>query len=140
MYVSLCWSANTYVSICWRTSLMSMSLLLLLCPACLIYLTRMGFEMGSKWPYNCCFVRCHFQDLFKTIQNTHTQTYIYICNHIFIYIYIYIYIHTHTQVQWKWWDDFSFIHFWLFSTSFDLWSFSGEKFVTKEVTKSELVT
>ena len=49
-----------------RTSLMNSSLLLQQCPACLVHLTWMVWEMGGRWPYNCCFMVCCFQDLFKT--------------------------------------------------------------------------
>ena len=45
-----------------RTLLMSLSLLLYLCPTCLIW---MVLEMGGRRPYNCCFVGCYFQDLFR---------------------------------------------------------------------------
>ena len=34
---------------------MSSSWLLKSCPACLVRLTKMVLEMGSKWLYNCCF-------------------------------------------------------------------------------------
>ena len=46
-------------------SLMSLSLLLQQCPACLVHLTWIVFVMGSKWPYRCCFVECYLQDLFN---------------------------------------------------------------------------
>ena len=42
---------------------MSLSLLLQQCPACLVRLTWLVFEMGSKWLYSCCFVRCSFLGL-----------------------------------------------------------------------------
>ena len=58
--------------------LMSLSLLLQLCPECLDHLIWMVLEMGGRWPYSCCFVGCCFQDLFNTT---------------FKYIYIYIYIY-----------------------------------------------
>ena len=48
-----------------RTSLMSLSLLFQLCPACLVHLTLIFFMMRGKWLYNCCFVGCCLQDLFK---------------------------------------------------------------------------
>ena len=48
-----------------RTSLMSTSLLLQLCPACLVRLTLIVFVMGGRWPYSCYFVGCCLQDLFK---------------------------------------------------------------------------
>ena len=46
------------------TSLMSSSLLLQQCPACLIRLTWIVFVIGGRWPYSWCFVRCCRQDLF----------------------------------------------------------------------------
>ena len=47
------------------TSLMSSSLLLQQCPACLLRLTWIVFVMGGRWPYSWCLVRCCRQDLFK---------------------------------------------------------------------------
>ena len=38
------------------TSLMSSSLLLQQCPACLVCLTWIVFVMGSRWPYSWCLV------------------------------------------------------------------------------------
>ena len=35
--------------------LMSSSLLLKQCPACLVRLTMIVFVMGGSWPYSCCF-------------------------------------------------------------------------------------
>ena len=43
------------------TSLMSSSLLLQQCPACLVRLTWIVFVIGGRWPYSWC---CR-QDLFK---------------------------------------------------------------------------
>ena len=40
----------------WSTSLMSSSLLLQQCPACLVCLTLIVYVMGGRWPYSCCFV------------------------------------------------------------------------------------
>ena len=48
-----------------RTSLISLSLLLQQCPACLVRLTWIVFVMGGRWPYSCCFVGCCLQDLFN---------------------------------------------------------------------------
>ena len=48
-----------------RTSLTSSSLLLQQCPACMVRLIWMMFEMGGRWPYNNSFVRCSVQDLFN---------------------------------------------------------------------------
>ena len=48
-----------------RTSLMSSSLFLQQCPACLVRLTLIVFVMGGRWPYSCFFVGCSLQDLFN---------------------------------------------------------------------------
>ena len=48
-----------------RTSLMSLSLLLQQCPACLVHISLIVFVMGSRWSYSWCFVRCCLQDLFN---------------------------------------------------------------------------
>ena len=47
------------------TSLMSSSLLLQLCPACLVRLTWIVFVIGGRWPYSWCLVGCCRQDLFN---------------------------------------------------------------------------
>ena len=47
------------------TSLMSSSLLLQQCPACLIRLTWIVFVIGGRWPYSWCLVGCSRQDLFN---------------------------------------------------------------------------
>ena len=44
----------------------SSSWLLQQCSACLAHFTWMVCEMGGKWLYRWCFVKCCFQDLFKT--------------------------------------------------------------------------
>ncbi len=44
-----------YMGVHRSTSLMRSSLLLQLCPACLIRLTWMVFVMGGRWPYNWYF-------------------------------------------------------------------------------------
>ena len=59
------------------TSLMSSSLLLQQCPACLVRLTWIVFVIGGRWPYSWCLVGCCRQDLLK-IAHTHTHIYIYI--------------------------------------------------------------
>ena len=56
-----------------RTSLMSSSLLLQQCSACLVRLTRMVWEMVGRWPYSCFFVECCFHDLFKTARSILVQ-------------------------------------------------------------------
>ena len=45
-----------YVGVHRSTSLMSSSLLLQQCPACLVRLAWIVFIMGSRWPYCWCFV------------------------------------------------------------------------------------
>ena len=54
-----------YVGVHRSTSLMSLSLLLQQCLACLVYLTWIVFVMGGRWPYSWCLVGCCHQDLFK---------------------------------------------------------------------------
>ena len=57
--------ARPYVGVHRSTSLMSSSLLLQQCPACLVHLTWIVFMMGGRWPYNWCLVGCCRQDLFN---------------------------------------------------------------------------
>ena len=47
------------------TSLMSSSLLLQQCPACLVRLTWIVFVRGGRWPYSWYLVGCCRQDLYK---------------------------------------------------------------------------
>ena len=47
-------------------SLMSLSLLLQQCPACMVRLTWIVYEMGGRWSYSCCFMECCLQDLFNS--------------------------------------------------------------------------
>ena len=54
-----------YVGVHKSTSLMSSSLLLQQCPACLVRLTWIVFVIGGRWPYSWCLVGCYRQDLFK---------------------------------------------------------------------------
>ena len=51
------------------TSLMSSSLRLQQCPACLVRLTWIVFVIGGRWPYSWCLVGCCRQDLFKIARN-----------------------------------------------------------------------
>ena len=55
--------ARPYAGVHRSTSLMSSSLLLQQCPACLVRLTWIVFVMGGRWPYSCCLVGCCRQDL-----------------------------------------------------------------------------
>ena len=57
--------ARPCVGIHKSTSLMSSSLLLQQCPACLVRLTWIVFVIGGRWPYSSCLVGCCCQDLFR---------------------------------------------------------------------------
>ena len=48
--------ARPYVGVHRSISLMSLSLLLQQCPACLVRLTWIVFVMGVRWPYSWCLV------------------------------------------------------------------------------------
>ena len=61
--------ARPYVGAHRSTSLMSSSLLLHQCLACLVCLTWIVFVMGGRWPYSWCFVGCCRQDLFNIARN-----------------------------------------------------------------------
>ena len=54
--------ARPCVGIHKSTSLMSSSLLLQQCPACLVRLTWIVFVIGGRWPYSWCLVGCCCQD------------------------------------------------------------------------------
>ena len=57
--------ARPCVGIHKSTSLMSSSLLLQQCPACLVRLTWIVFVIGGRWPNSWCLVGCCCQDLFR---------------------------------------------------------------------------
>ena len=57
--------ARPCVGIHKSSSLMSSSLLLQQCPACLVRLTWIVFVIGGRWPYSWCLVGCCCQDLFR---------------------------------------------------------------------------
>ena len=76
--------ARPCVGIHKSTSLMSSSLLLQQCPACLVRLTWIVFVIGGRWPYSWCLVGCCCQDLFKKLDGNYTRM-------LRVYIYIYIY-------------------------------------------------
>ena len=61
--------ARPYVGVHGSTSLMSSSLRLQQCPACLVRLTWIVFVMGGRWPYSWCLVGCCHQDLFNISRN-----------------------------------------------------------------------
>ena len=54
-----------YAGVHRSTSLMSSSLLLQQCPACLVRLTWIVSVMGGRWAYSWCLVGCCRQDLFN---------------------------------------------------------------------------
>ena len=54
-----------YAGVHRSTSLMSTSLLLQQCPACLVRLAWIVFVMGGRWPYSWCLEGCRRQDLFN---------------------------------------------------------------------------
>ena len=56
--------ARPYVGVHRSTSVISSSLLLQQCPACLARVTCIVFVIGGKWPYSWCLVVCYRQDLF----------------------------------------------------------------------------
>ena len=61
--------ARTYVGVQRSTSLMSSSLHLQQCPACLVRLTWIVFVMRGRCPYTWCFGGCCRQDLFNIARN-----------------------------------------------------------------------
>ena len=69
MYVWAGCPARPYVEFHRSTSLMSSSLLLQQCPACLVRLIWIVFVMGGRWPYNWCLVGCWRQHLFNIARN-----------------------------------------------------------------------
>ena len=56
-----------------NTLFMSSFLLLLQCPACLVCLIWMVFEMAGRSLYSCSFVGCCFQDLFSIVYSILVQ-------------------------------------------------------------------
>ena len=61
--------ARPYAGVHRSRSLMSSSLLLQQCPACLVRLTCLVFVMGGRWPYSWWLVGCYRQDLFTIACN-----------------------------------------------------------------------
>ena len=68
LYVCSSWS-SCFCVVHRSTSLMSSSLLLQQCPACLFRLTWIVFQMGGRWPYSWCLVGCCRQDLSNIARN-----------------------------------------------------------------------
>ena len=65
--------ARPCVGIHKSTSLMSSSLLLQQCPACLVRLTWIVFVIGGRWPYSWCLVGCCCQDLRAILNKSWTN-------------------------------------------------------------------
>ena len=65
--------ARPYMEVHRSSSLMSLSLLLQQCPACLVRLTWIVFVMGGRWPYSWCLVGCCRQDLFNIARSILVQ-------------------------------------------------------------------
>ena len=92
--------ARPCVGIHKSTSLMSSSLLLQQCPACLVRLTWIVFVIGGRWPYSWCLVGCCCQDLFRIARSTcfvifiNKDWSILVIKHMY-HIYIYIYDREH---------------------------------------------
>ena len=78
--------ARPWVGVHKSISLMSSSLLLQQCLACLVRLTWIVFVIEGRWPYSWCLVECYRQELFKIARS--------ISQH---YIYIYIY----SAIKWR---------------------------------------
>ena len=68
-----------YVGVHRWTSLMSSSLLLQQCLACLVRLSWIVFAIGGRWPYSWCLVECCRQDLFSFFQAAVVSILLYRC-------------------------------------------------------------
>ena len=86
--------ARPCVGIHKSTSLMSSSLLLQQCPACLVRLTWIDFVIGGRWPYSWCLVGCCCQDLKK-------KWYPIIMN-----IWRFPWCNGYCHRKWTWWHEF----------------------------------
>ena len=62
--------AQPYEGVHRSKTLMSSSMLLQQCPACLVRITWIVFVMGGRWPYSWCLVGCCRQDLFNIARNS----------------------------------------------------------------------
>ena len=85
-YVCSSWSSRFCPAICGvhrSTYLMSSSLLLQQCPACLVRLTWIVFVMGGRWPYSWCLVVCFRPDVHKNyiVSSNYSHLIMIICLH-----------------------------------------------------------
>ena len=67
--------ARPYEGVHRSISLMTSSLLFQQCPACLVRLTWIVFEMYGRLLYSCCFVGCFLQAFFNTASNVLVQAF-----------------------------------------------------------------
>ena len=81
--------ARPYTGVHRSTSLMSSSLLLRQCPACLVCLTWIVFVMGGRWPCSWCLVGCGLCEKYWTSTGAvhYTLNGYLIPNPLYIYIY-----------------------------------------------------
>ena len=86
--------ARPYAGVHRSTSLMSSSLLLQQCPACLVRLTCIVFVMGGNWPYSWCLVGCWRMGMLQC--NSCTDWYA-INTHQHVYK---IYLQVHSDLNW----------------------------------------
>ena len=96
--------ARPCVGIHKSTSLMSSSLLLQQCPACLVRLTWIVFVIGGRWPYSWCLVGCCCQDLFRIARSNpeHCYLYTYIYNIIIPYMSFYSVLSSYNlRISWE---------------------------------------
>ena len=77
-----------YAGVHRSTSLMSSSLLLQQCPACLVRLTCIVFVMGGRWPYSWCLVGCCHKDLFNIARNILKSTQLFLWKDLYHYYYV----------------------------------------------------
>ena len=83
-----------------RRSIMSSSLLLQQCSACLFRLIWMVFEIGYRYPYSFFFVGCCFQDFLNIALNILLQfAFSFLSKHLVIVMHPYI--RTDTTAAWK---------------------------------------
>ena len=94
--------AQPYVGVHRSTSLMSSSLLLQQCPACLVRLTWIVFVMGGKWPYSWCLMGCCHQDLFNITRSILVELpSSFFSSHLVIVQVVHLYSSIDTTTAWK---------------------------------------
>ena len=72
------------------------------CLACLVDLTWIVLEIGSRWPYNYCFVGCCFQNLLNTAHKILVQLPSSFFSIRFVSVYVvHAWSRIYTTVAWK---------------------------------------